>query len=181
MPAGHLHYVAVPIGAAGNGINVTIVNDTGTLNAVLTITVVGNLITITPATDGGGVIISTVADVLALMLATPASNALVTPTATVPGTAPPGAVILAGGAGAAIGATRAIGIKIKDWTGKYYMNDYIPLDLIFGFDNSQTPGLLYPEIYIPKNQHIWFDLKGLPSGTGNQIVTLTHKGQKVYA
>jgi hypothetical protein len=60
-----------------------------------------------------------------------------------------------------VGAIRNIGIKVKDWTGKYYMNDYIPLDLIFGFDNSQTPGLLYPEIYIPKNQLLYMDLETL--------------------
>ena len=180
MATGNLHYVAVPIGALGNGITVNILN-TSVHNQLLSIGVAGITVTITPATNGAGVITSTVADVLALMLATPASNALVTPTVTLAGTAPSGAVILAGGVGAPVGANRAIGIRIKDLTGKYYMNDYIPLDLIFGFDNSQTPGLLYPELYIPKNQHIWFDLQGLPSGTGNQIVTLTHKGQKVYA
>lgn len=61
-----------------------------------------------------------------------------------------------------VGAARAIGVKIKDWTGKYFMNDYVPLDLIFGFNNSQTPGLVYPEIYIPKNQVIYADFAGLP-------------------
>jgi hypothetical protein len=58
-----------------------------------------------------------------------------------------------------VGTQRSVGVKIKDWTGKYYMNDYIPLDLIFGFDNSQTPGLLYPEIYIPREGSLFFDLK----------------------
>lgn len=61
-----------------------------------------------------------------------------------------------------VGAIRNVGIKIKDWTGKYFMNDFVPLDLIFGFDNQQTPGLVYPEIYIPKNQLLFFDLVGLP-------------------
>ncbi len=61
-----------------------------------------------------------------------------------------------------VGIERAIGIKIKDWTGKSYMNDFIPLDLIFGFNNSQTPGLVYPEIYVPRMQALFFDLKGLP-------------------
>lgn len=61
-----------------------------------------------------------------------------------------------------VGSQRAIGVKIKDWTGKYYMNDYVPLDMIFGFDNSQTPGLLYPEIYVPRQQALFFDLKVLP-------------------
>jgi len=61
-----------------------------------------------------------------------------------------------------VGVQRNIGIRIKDWTGKYYMNGFIPLDLIFGFNNSQTPGLVYPEIYIPKNQVLLMDLKELP-------------------
>ena len=61
-----------------------------------------------------------------------------------------------------VGAVRNIGIKIKDWTGKAFMNDYVPVDLIFGFDNSQTPGLVYPEIYIPKTQLIYFDMESLP-------------------
>jgi len=61
-----------------------------------------------------------------------------------------------------VGVQRNIGIRIRDWTGKSYMNGYIPLDLIFGFNNSQTPGLVYPEIYIPKNQVLFMDLKELP-------------------
>jgi len=54
-----------------------------------------------------------------------------------------------------------LGIRIKDWTGKPFMNDYVPLELIFGFDNSQSPGLVYPEIYIPRNQALFIDLKSL--------------------
>lgn len=56
-----------------------------------------------------------------------------------------------------VAAERFLGVKIKDWVGKYYMNDYVPAELIFGFDNVQMPGLVYPEIYIPKNQAIYFD------------------------
>lgn len=61
-----------------------------------------------------------------------------------------------------VGAIRNIGVKIRDWTGKAFMNDYVPADLIFGFNNSQTPGLVYPEIYIPKTQAIYFDMESLP-------------------
>lgn len=68
----------------------------------------------------------------------------------------PGAAVLPVGT-----RTRGVGVKFKDWSGKYYMNDYVPLELIFGFDNSQTPGLLYPEIYIPKNQQLYFDFANL--------------------
>lgn len=60
------------------------------------------------------------------------------------------------------GTSRAFGVRFKDWSGKYYMNDFVPADLIFGFDNAQTPGLIYPEIYIPKQQALYFDLAVLP-------------------
>jgi len=56
---------------------------------------------------------------------------------------------------------KGLGIKIKDWTGKYFMNDFVPLELIFGFDNSQSPGLVYPEIYIPRNQALFIDVQSL--------------------
>jgi hypothetical protein len=60
------------------------------------------------------------------------------------------------------GDVLGFGVKFKDWSGKYYMNDFVPADLIFGYDNSQTPGLVYPEIYIPKQQALYFDLAVLP-------------------
>jgi hypothetical protein len=60
-----------------------------------------------------------------------------------------------------VGAFKGLGIKIYDPQQKVYMNDYVPLELIFGFDNSQTPGLVYPEIYIPRMQQIFFDLVAL--------------------
>ena len=41
------------------------------------------------------------------------------------------------------------------------MNDFVPVELIFGFDNSQIPGLLNPEIYIPKNQALYLDLAAI--------------------
>ena len=61
-----------------------------------------------------------------------------------------------------VGALRGLGMRMKDWRGKYYMNDYVPLELIVGgFDYSQTPGVIYPEIYVPKNQALYFDLEVL--------------------
>ena len=61
-----------------------------------------------------------------------------------------------------VGIMLGVGLKIRDWSGKAYMNDFVPAELIFGFDNSQTPGFPYPEIYIPKQQAIYFDLAVLP-------------------
>ncbi len=62
------------------------------------------------------------------------------------------------------------------------MNDYVPIELIFGFDNSQTPGLVYPEIYIPAQNQMEFDIAGLiPSIVyPGDTLTLTLKGMKVY-
>ena len=60
-----------------------------------------------------------------------------------------------------VGAMRGLGCRFRDWTGKYYMNDFVPVELVFGFDNSQRPGMVYPEIYIPKNQQIFFDFAEL--------------------
>lgn len=181
MATGHLLFVAVPIGTAGNGIHVAIANSSGTPNVAYAISVTGTTINITPATDGGGTITTQCSDVVTSIAATPAAAALVVASVSVAGSTPFGTALISGGTGGAVGIDRAIGVKIKDWTGKYYMNDYVPLDMIYGFDNSQTPGLLYPEIYIPRQQNLFFDLKGLPSGAGNSIVTLTHKGEKVYA
>jgi hypothetical protein len=77
-----------------------------------------------------------------------------------------------------VGIMLGVGLKIRDWSGKAYMNDYVPAELIFGFDNSQTPGFPYPEIYIPKNQAVYLDVVAL--GPVNGLLTLTFKGQKVY-
>lgn len=82
-----------------------------------------------------------------------------------------------------VGALRGLGIKMKDWNGKYYMNHHVPIELIFGgFDQSQTPGVIYPEIYVPKNQALYFDLVmlGLTAIVGSPLLTLLFGGMKVY-
>jgi hypothetical protein len=60
-----------------------------------------------------------------------------------------------------VGVARGLGFKIRDWSGKGYMNDFVPIELVFGFDNTQTPGLVYPEIYIPRNQQLSMDIAAL--------------------
>jgi hypothetical protein len=77
----------------------------------------------------------------------------------------------------AIGVQKGLSIILRDTWGKAYMNDYVPLELIFGFDNSQTPGIVYPEIYIPRLQQLFMDIA--PSTTVGNL-TLTFKGMKVY-
>ena len=79
-----------------------------------------------------------------------------------------------------VGIMSGLGVKIKDWSGKYYMNDYVPAELIFGFDNAQTPGFPYPEIYIPKDQALYLDLAPFLNSPVNGLLTLCFKGMKVY-
>lgn len=62
---------------------------------------------------------------------------------------------------ATTGTLKGLGIIIRDVYGKSFMDDYVPLELIFGFDNSQTPGLIYPEVYIPRNQQLFMDIDNL--------------------
>jgi hypothetical protein len=56
-----------------------------------------------------------------------------------------------------IPASSHIGLKFRDYMGKPYMNDFVPVELLFGFDNAQIPGFPYPEIYIPRNELLVFD------------------------
>lgn len=52
-----------------------------------------------------------------------------------------------------------IGLIIRDWMQKPYMSDYVPVELLFGFNNAQLPGFPYPEIYIPRQQYLIVDAK----------------------
>jgi hypothetical protein len=177
-----IEFAAVTPGTGGDAITVAITSP-GPL-APLLITVVANAITIQPQTDGGGAILTTGAQLAIAMNSTPAAAALVTticqgscgdPIPNTGGVATP----LTGGTN--VGPTGGIGIRIRDWNGKYYMDDFTPIELIFGFAHAQTPGLLYPEIYIPKNQALYFDfstLSNIPAAVAE--LTLSLKGQKVY-
>jgi hypothetical protein len=190
-----LKFDAVVPGIGGNLISVNLVfvtvgplasalvNDLGMNQFRIDVTVNTTLVT-------GG---STWATVAAALMADPAVAALVTVT----GDADtilvgPGVQRLTGGTtgqnvntsyffaqqNCEVGIMLGVGLKIRDWSGKAYMNDFVPAELIFGFDNSQTPGFPYPEIYIPKNQAIYLDVVAL--GPVNGLLTLTFKGQKVY-
>ena len=54
-----------------------------------------------------------------------------------------------------------LGFIMRDWQGKAYSNDYVPIALLFPFLTAQIPGFVYPEIYIPRDQQLLFDFKYL--------------------
>ena len=182
--AGQLLWTAKLPGTGGNAINVTITGSGGGANAAFAITVIGNAISVQLQTDVTASPITTVGQALTALN----GNALVAALVSVTSASNPGIIVgdtagvtefLTGGMNA--GPSGGIGVKIKDYRGKYYMNDYVPVELLFGFDHSQTPGLFYPEIYIPRNQALYFDfttLSSLPAAVAQLVLSM--KGQKVY-
>ncbi len=54
-----------------------------------------------------------------------------------------------------------LGFIMRDWQGKAYSNDYVPIALLFPFLTAQLPGFVYPEIYVPRDQQLLFDFKYL--------------------
>jgi hypothetical protein len=175
-------------GSAGNLISINLV--AAGLSTPLSITVVGNAITVHLATDGAGTNISLGQDVVSLINGTPAAAALVNMNGSsglsLQSQTTAGPVFLMGGTDAVSNQLVDMGVKFKDYVGKYYMNDYIPVALVYGFINGQVPGLPYPEIYIPRNQALYFDFNWIasintPTPPAPNILTLTHKGMKVFS
>lgn len=182
-----LVFTAVAAGTGGNAITINLVAS-GILTP-LSITVIGTAITVHLATNGLGAGISTGQDVVNIINATPAATALITISGsglTLISPSTPGAENLVGGTDALSNQLVDLGVKFKDFDLKYYMNDFVPVGLLFGFGAPQIPGLPYPEIYIPKNQALYFDFAWIASQSTpvppvSNIATLTLKGMKVYA
>jgi hypothetical protein len=107
------------------------------------------------------------------------------------------------GAGGSRRTLAEVGIVLKDFNGKPYSNDYVPLDILFGAGNwpatiplgatpdfispfgtgPATPGLFYPEIYVPKNHQLWYDVQrtdGAVNANQNEDLTVNLIGQKVF-
>lgn len=134
-PAGDdngLTYTAVDYGAAGNAITVRYVNPAAN-DADLGVVVAGSAITVNLATDGGGAITSTAADVLAAIEGSAPAAALVVPTiyAADAGVADDGSGVvtaiaatnLAGGAdGTGAGTILPGGLNIDTTNGVPYRN-----------------------------------------------------------
>jgi hypothetical protein len=117
--------------------------------------------------------------------------------------------VLRGGQGITIssagGRTLAeVAITLKDHAKQPYSNEYVPLDILFGTGafpavvpvgptpsfvrpfgtGPGQPGLFYPEIYLPKNHQLLYDLqRDDGSGGSNQAETFTFNliGGKVFA
>lgn len=126
-----LIFTAVAYGAGGDDISVRYV-DPAANDAELSVAVVGSAITVNLATDSGGTITSTAADVLAAIEASPAADALVTVAIMTAdsGTADDGTGVvtarslanLAGGTGVGIGVAGK-GSRYTDITnGTLYLN-----------------------------------------------------------
>jgi hypothetical protein len=96
-----------------------------------------------------------------------------------------------------------VGFVLKDWNGKPYSNDFVPLDILFGAANwpstipigatpdlmppfgtgPATPGLFYPEIYVPANHQLWYDVLRTDTAinsNANEDLTVNLIGQKVF-
>jgi hypothetical protein len=178
---GTLVFTAAEGGTGGNSITLDIVAVGA--NTPFSINVVGDAVTVELQTNGAGLPITTFAQFVAAMNSNPAVTALFT---TMTPSSLASIVETTGGplsftGGADAGPSGGIGIRIRDYSGKYYSNDYVPVEILFGFDHSQAPGLVYPEIYVPKNQALYFDFSTL-SGLVTPVaqLVLSFKGQKIY-
>ena len=105
-----------------------------------------------------------------------------------------------------IGGTRTfaeVGIVLKDEQRKPYMNDFVPLDILFGAGGFPSviplgptpsyiapfgpgpgnPGLIYPEIYVPYSHQLFYDLQR-SDGTGGtnqaESFTINLVGSRIY-
>jgi hypothetical protein len=79
------------------------------------------------------------------------------------------------------GLTNDVGLRIRDASGKAYMNDYIWVGQLCGVNFGERPGLLYPDFYIPRNQVMSLDVqRNDVGGTDAPNASLLLKGYKVY-
>lgn len=201
-------FLATTLGTASGQITINVINSFPTANVPFSVSIVGNAVTVTLATDAFGTPTAAmsanfIASVLNANLAFLALGLQLTIQFNgaweMPGTVGPTALTGGGGflgvSGQGIdGNLINLGVRFKDWTGKYFSNadngtrqnslyaGFIPAAILAGFNNGQRPGLLYPEIYIPRNGTMYFDFALLDGGTNpnQQTPIVTLKGQKVY-
>jgi len=164
---GVITFTAVPPGAAGNGILI-VATVPAAINQPLTITVVARTITISLATDGGGGNASTVTQVAAAINANTQASQLVTATVVTPGSMPTANTPLAGGGVIQTTFGDDWLIQLKDQNGKYYQTGSnstqiatagVFPDSIAGHLTPYAPGILVPEIYLQKNNALYYDIQ----------------------
>lgn len=73
-----------------------------------------------------------------------------------------------------------LGIRLKDFTGKYYDNGYVPINMLFGQGEADRPGMPWPEIYITQDQGFFFDLKRNDAAAADCLIQLRFGGMRVY-
>lgn len=81
---------------------------------------------------------------------------------------------------AGIGGYTDLRIRLKDRWGKYYSNDFIPINALFG-QVAERPGIIYPGIYMEPNETFMFDL--LLNDTGGAAtlnLQIAFEGFKVF-
>lgn len=181
---GSLSVQAVP--GAPAGITIAFTTAIGA-NQPTSVAVIGNAITVTMSTDSLGGLNALTGALVSAINGSVAASALVT--AALLGISasfqPFGATAIPAGSGAVdVCQLVDLGVIVRDWNYKAYSNGYVPAALLFPFLTAQMPGFLYPEIYIPKQQQISFDLQYLYPGftpSANPVnVVLGLKGMKVY-
>lgn len=102
------------------------------------------------------------------------------------------AFVLRGGQGITISSSAnrtlaEVAIRLKDHQKNPYSNDYVPFDVLFGCGSFPAvvpvgptpsyvspfatgpgqPGLFYPEIYVPENHQLLYDLQRADGATGS--------------
>ncbi len=96
-----------------------------------------------------------------------------------------------------------VGIRLKDFNKKPYSNDYVPLDVLFGSGDFPAtipigpapsflspfgtgpgqPGLFFPELYVPKNHQLLYDLQRTDGAGGSnqaESFVIVWAGSKVF-
>lgn len=186
-PSGSIKFV----GVGGTTINMSAAN-IGVPNAVATVGVVGAVITINVATDAGGNETSTVAQIVALVAATPAAAALVTASQIAVGTLPvPNFGIISGGGGGG-GSAYASPFKILLYDATWRQRSTIPIlsELLCHSPSTIPPASTMPNncwpsppMMYPVNSVIRFDIFSLiPTGDALPVnVALVFEGVRRIA
>lgn len=119
---------------------------------------------------------------------------------------PDGDLVIRGGQAAQVGAfaagcppvfqpgvlplapSTALSVKLKDWNGMPYMNDFVDVNILFGVASLGAalgtgpghPGIIYPEIYLPENRQLLVDVQQSAAGVGGVGLLINSIGAKVF-